>query len=76
MQIFVKTHLGKTLTIDVLPSSSIAEVKAIIFVSLHVPADQLRLIYAGKQLEEGRTLGDYDIQKESTLHMVIRLRGC
>merc|ERR1712060_15152 len=75
MQIYVKTLTGKTITVDVEPGDKTEDVKKKLQEKEGVPPEQMRLISDGKQLEDGRTLADYNIQSESTITLALRLRG-
>ena len=75
MQIFIKTLTNKTIALGIGPYDLLKYLKILIYLKEGIPIDQQRLVFNGQQLEDHRTLVDYDIQKESTLYVVTRLRG-
>ncbi|RXK37631.1 ubiquitin-40S ribosomal protein S27a [Tremella mesenterica] len=75
MQIFVKTLPGTTLTLDLNSETTVDNVKSLITLRQGIPESEQRLVFGGKQLQDGRTLGEYDVQKESTLHLMMSLDG-
>ncbi|ORY70598.1 ubiquitin-related domain-containing protein, partial [Leucosporidium creatinivorum] len=75
LQLYVKTMTGKTITLAVASANTVNDLKIKIQEKEGIPLDQQRLIFLGKAMEESRTLADYSLQKESTVHLILSLRG-
>jgi len=75
MQVFVKNLIGRTITVDLEPTDTVRQLKDKIEQKEAIPHGEQRLIFAGKGLEDNRSISDYNIQSNSTVHMVLRLRG-
>ena len=75
MQVFVKTLTGKDMTFDVEPTMPVEQLKKQIFATEGIAESDQRLIYGGKQLEDGQTLQDYNVEPNSTIHLVLKLKG-
>ena len=74
-QIFVQNLAGKAITINVNDSDRVEDIKRKIQAKEFIPADKQRLVYSGKEMIDGQTLGDYNVVKDSTVHMAIRMKG-
>lgn len=74
-QIFVKTLTGKTITLDCQSTDKISDIKTKINSQEQIPTENQRLVFSGKQLEDNMTLNEYNIESQSTLHLVLRLKG-
>ena len=75
-QIFIKAMDGRTYDVTIGASNTVDQLKSFICVALGIPPDQQRLVFAGKQIEDGRTMSDYNIIEGSTVYMILKLRGC